>query len=94
MVSQYQLGHTQLAASGKPTFFHNANDVELFYPPIPGHGVVRRTKPGGENVRRTATINDKRFQQIAINRESVASRAISMWIMNDVICESNMYMER
>lgn len=79
MVSQYQLGYTQMAATGKPTFFHNAADVELFYPPIGGGGVVRRTRPGGENVRRMAESNDKRFQQIAVNREAQQTQQLATW---------------
>lgn len=80
MVSQYQLGRTQLSSTGgKPVFFHNAADVELFYPPIPSTASVRRTKPGGDNVRRTAAINDKRFQQIAVNQETTQTQLLASW---------------
>jgi hypothetical protein len=79
MASQYQPGRTQLSNTGKPIFFHNAADVELFYPPIPSTAAVRRTKPGGENVRRTASINDKRFQQIAVNQETQQTQLLASW---------------
>ena len=70
MLSQYQLGRAQMAASGtKPTFFHNAADVELFYPPVAAQPALRRTRPGGANVLRTAQINDTLAQQSAVNRE-------------------------
>lgn len=75
MLSQYQLGRAAMSASGtKPTFFHNAADVELFYPPVASQQALRRTRPGGANVLRTAQINDTLAQQSAVNREYEQNR--------------------
>ncbi len=53
----------------KPIYFHNEADVALFYPPIAPAQTIRRTKPGGENVRKTAALNDKLSNQMAVNKE-------------------------
>lgn len=53
----------------KPTFFSNEADVALFYPSLPGAKTIRRKKPAGENVLRSAAINDKAAHASIINRE-------------------------
>lgn len=41
--------------------------------------VIRRTKPGGDNVRRTAEANDRRFHQMEVNRESQQTQLLASW---------------
>jgi hypothetical protein len=81
MVSQYQLGAARMAATGTtPTFFHSSADVDRFYPNDRSlAATVRRTRPGGENVRRTAVLNDTLAQAQAINRENKQQQQLAAW---------------
>lgn len=83
MLSQYTAGRTALMQSAnKPTFFHNAQDVELFYPNLSNTAAgppVRRTKAGGANVLRSAAINDTLSQLSAQNREHAQTQQLAAW---------------
>ena len=82
MLSQYTAGRTAMLNGPKPTFFHNAQDVELFYPNLANTASgppVRRTKAGGANVLRSAAINDTLSQLSAQNREHAQTQQLAAW---------------